>query len=222
MTDFMNSFDKLNIDELPTEDEAELDKMAGKQREETVSTPAVPRMASKSKSKRMRRKASAEPLERYKITSEAEFYFAVCFFVRDLLYLRRYTFNLWKQAGLGKVHRAVASAVSNLVVKVVETAQYELAMDYPDFLHYRGVINHLVRNVDVDIIGSATEGRRAAMRDAEAGLLLNTHNDLVQFMIEVRKQRNGRPGPSLKSVNWNPNFVSAESERSLITSEIMC
>lgn len=129
---------------------------------------------------------------------------------------------MWKQVGLGKVHRAVAGAVSNLVVKVVETAQYELAMDYPDFLYYRGVINHLVRNVDADIIGSVTEGRRAAMRDAEAGLLLNTHNDLVQFMIEVRKQRNGIPGPSLKSVNWNPNFVSAESERSLITPERMC
>jgi hypothetical protein len=59
------------------------------------------------------------------------------------------------------------------------------------------------------------------MREAEDGLLLNTHDDLVTFITEYRKKRNGQPGPAVKSINWNPNFISTASERSLVTPERM-
>ena len=70
-------------------------------------------------------------------------------------------------------------------------------MDYPDCLHYRGVINHVIRNVDADILGDAKAApkskstalipTRKVMREAEEGLLLNTHDDLVTFITEVSK-----------------------------------
>jgi hypothetical protein len=124
----------------------------------------------------------------------------------------------------------VAGALSNLAIGLLKTAQYDLGMDYPECLHYRGIANHLVRNGNLEIIGGASksekpksnqliQGRARGMRQAEEILLLNCHDDLVAFITEYRKKRNGRPGPMLKCLNWNPNFISTEAERSMFTPE---
>lgn len=57
-----------------------------------------------------------------------------------------YTQNIWKGVGQGKLNIAVAGALSNVAVSIVKEAKYDLSMDYPKCLHYRGIVNHLVRN----------------------------------------------------------------------------
>ena len=87
--EFLNRFDKLDMEDLPSEDEAQLEELVPKPADAQESL-GIPLPATKSKVKGKRRKgAAAEPPENYKIKSDIEVYFAVCFFVRDFLELRR-------------------------------------------------------------------------------------------------------------------------------------
>ena len=135
----------------------------------------------------------------------------------------RYTSNLWRQVGLGQLHCAVAGALSNVAVGMMKSIQYELAMDYHGCTYYRAIIDHLVRNGDYRIIGDDKQSNGSAGNagkdtnqvaviagwDAaaiEENLLLATHNDLVTFIIDYRKNRTGKPSSILENMSWNPNF----------------
>lgn len=87
--EFLNRFDKLDMEDLPSEDEAQLEELVPKPADLQEPT-GIPPPTAKGKGKGKRRKGTvAEPLENYKIKSDIEVYFAVCFFVRDFLELRR-------------------------------------------------------------------------------------------------------------------------------------
>jgi hypothetical protein len=137
---------------------------------------------------------------------------------------------LWKDVGRGVLKPVIAGALSNLAIGLIKTAEYDLGMDYPACLHYRGIANQLIRNGNPEIIGGDAKTKKSTstqliharargMLEAEEALLLNCHDDLVAFITEYRKKRNGRPGPVLKGINWNPNFISTEAERSMFTPE---
>lgn len=90
--EFLNRFDHLDVEDLPSEDEAQLEDLIPKSADPQEPL-GIPQPAAKVKGKGKRRKAAAaEPLENYKIKSDVETHFAVCFFVRDFLELRRYVF----------------------------------------------------------------------------------------------------------------------------------
>ncbi|MCJ1460299.1 hypothetical protein MMC28_010678 [Mycoblastus sanguinarius] len=93
-------------------------------------------------------------------------------------------------------------------------------MDCPECSHFREIINQLVRNGNYEIIGASTragekvktnskqlalkaKGEIAAIED---NLLLTTHNDLVSFITEYRKNRTGNPSSTFAKMNWNLNF----------------
>ena len=134
----------------------------------------------------------------------------------------RYMRNIWSQVGLGRLHCAVAGALSNMAVGVMRSLQYELAMDYPACTHFREIINQLVRNGNYEVIGAAAPSNTAAktklaskevainakgdMGAIEESLLLTAHNDLVSFITDYRKNRNGNPSSTFARMNWNPNF----------------
>lgn len=40
----------------------------------------------------------------------------------------------------------------------------------------------------------------------EENLLLTTHNDLVSFITDYRKNRTGKPTSTYAKMSWNPNF----------------
>lgn len=83
--EFFNRFKGLDVDPLPVEEEEELETIATKTPEAT-SASDTPTVKPRGKGKKRR----TEPLENYKIKSETEIYFGVCFFVRDVLELKRY------------------------------------------------------------------------------------------------------------------------------------
>ena len=130
--------------------------------------------------------------------------------------------NCWCLVGLGQLHCAVAGALSNIAVGMMRSLQYELAMDYPACNHYREIINQLVRNGKYEVIGStgsssltANDPKRSQqvalnpagdMSAIEESLLLTTHNDLVSFITDYRKKRNGKPSSTFVKMDWNPNF----------------
>jgi hypothetical protein len=88
--EFVNQFAKLDIEDLPSEDEVELEAMASGTKPPMGSdVPPENIAAGKGRSKGKKRKVVPESLASYKITSETEIYFAVCFFIKDLLELRR-------------------------------------------------------------------------------------------------------------------------------------
>ncbi|KAF4637225.1 hypothetical protein G7Y89_g847 [Cudoniella acicularis] len=88
---FMNAFEKLDIEVLPSEDEAELEDIAN-----------------------------------------SEVYFAVCFFIRDFLDLRRYMFDLWHQVGQGKVHCTAALAQTDELESDLVSASNERSLITPE------------------------------------------------------------------------------------------
>lgn len=130
--------------------------------------------------------------------------------------------NIWRQVGLGQLHCAVAGALSNMTIGMMRSLQYELAMDYPTCTHFREIINQLVRNGNYEVIGATAPSNTTAkskvtskqvalnekggMGVIEEWLLLTTHNDLVSFITDYRKNRNGKPSSTFAKMNWNPNF----------------
>lgn len=130
--------------------------------------------------------------------------------------------NIWRQVGLGQLHCAVAGALSNLAVGMMRSLQYELAMDYPACTHFCEIIYQLVRNGDYVIIGATAPSSTTAkskvsskqvalnakgdMGAIEESLLLTIHNDLVSFVTDYRKNRNGKPSSKFAKMSWNPNF----------------
>ena len=124
--------------------------------------------------------------------------------------------------GLGQVHCAVAGALSNVAIGMMKSIQYDLMMDYPECTCYRTITDHFVRNGDHTIVGdnklqsgstydaeSTKQIEDIAGADAaaiEESLLLSTHDDLVTFIADYRKNRTGKPSSTYKNTNWNPNF----------------
>jgi hypothetical protein len=86
--EFLNKFGSLEVENLPTDDEAELEELVAGSRPSTT-LPSDGPASAKGRGKGKKRKAVPKPLSRYKITSETEIYFAVCFFIKDLMELRR-------------------------------------------------------------------------------------------------------------------------------------
>ena len=138
----------------------------------------------------------------------------------------RYMRSIWRQVGLGHLHCAVAGALSNMAVGMMRSLQYELAMDYPACTHFREIINHLVRNGNYEVIGATAPSMATAntkmvakqvaldpkreMSVIEESLLLTTHNDLVSFITDYRKNHNGKPSSTYAKLNWNPNFKDTQ------------
>ena len=130
--------------------------------------------------------------------------------------------DIWRQVGLGQLHCAVAGALSNMAIGMMRSLQYDLAMDYPACTHFRQIINQLVRNGNYELIGATAPSNttaksrstskqvalneRGGMGMIEESLLLTTHNDLVSFITDYRKNRNGKPSSTFAKMSWNPNF----------------
>ena len=87
----MKKFAGLDIQNLPVEEEAELEKLAiqGPTLETDVKTTQQQPTGAQGKRKGKSRRVAAEPLDNYKVKSETKAYFAICFFVRDILNLRK-------------------------------------------------------------------------------------------------------------------------------------
>ena len=89
--DFMNKFDGLDVQSLPVEEEEALEDLATQDAspptEGTATNQGTPTAKNKRKGKSGR--IPTEPLSNYKVKSETEAYFAVCFFVRDIIHLRK-------------------------------------------------------------------------------------------------------------------------------------
>lgn len=134
--------------------------------------------------------------------------------------------DIWRQVGLAELHCAVAGALSNMAVGMIRSLQYELAMDYPACTHFREIINQLVRNGNYEAIGAIAPsdttadtklaGKQVAlnlkgdMGAVEESLLLTTYNDLLSFITDYRKNRNGNPSSTFAKTNWNPNFKDTQ------------
>ncbi|KAL8685341.1 MAG: hypothetical protein Q9224_005856, partial [Gallowayella concinna] len=221
--DFVNQFEGLQVEQLAAEEEQQLEELATQDVKPMDGSETLQPAAGKSKQKAKPRRAPVEPLHKYKVKSETEAYFVICFFVKDVINLRRYMRNIWRQVGLGQIHCAVAGALSNMAVGMMKELQYELAMDYPGCTYYRAIISQLVRHGDYTIIGATapangtpckgkTNARQLALTTngdtaaIEENLLLTTHNDLVSFITDYRKNRTGKPTSTYAKTSWSPNF----------------
>ena len=91
--EFMNKFDGLDVQSLPVEDEVALEQLATQSTSpanDVIATGQPAPAATKGKRKSKSGRVSVEPLNNYEVKSETEAYFAVCFFVRDVISLRKY------------------------------------------------------------------------------------------------------------------------------------
>ena len=90
--EYMNKFDGLDVQSLPIEDEVGLEELTTKGASPATEVSAIHQASATAKSKQ-RGKSSRVPTEalnNYKVKPETEAYCAVCFFVRDVIQLRKY------------------------------------------------------------------------------------------------------------------------------------
>lgn len=93
--EFMNMFDGLDVQGLPVEDEVALEELATQGAPPTQEVTTTDPTAGTEKGKRSgkSKRVPTEPLNSYKVKSETETYFAVCFFIRDIIHLRKYVIS---------------------------------------------------------------------------------------------------------------------------------
>ena len=112
---------------------------------------------------------------------------------------------------------------------MIRSLQYDITMDFPGCDHFRGIIKHLIRDGNSDLIGNNTSGKgsskskeliasqRGGMDLVEEQLLINTESDLFSFIDDYRKNRSGKPTSTFADINWNPNFSGRKMARSDVT-----
>lgn len=226
---FSNFFDALRIDD-PQESVKE-DEM---QPEEERPAPRQPQRKGKGKAKK--RKAPKEepapepkrtgtldlPVEAYRVIHEgsgfdSDYLVAVYDLMQEAANLRLYLQEEWWRVAYDKANSAVVGGVSEMAVRMVQKAELEIFVDFPEPGHdcYETVVKTLTRDdmdaaerqfrVDMVVYGSTVAQTTVDLREH---LCWYAYDALVTFAEDFQQNRSGRPTKRLQKqlANWKPDF----------------
>ncbi|KAI1816979.1 hypothetical protein GGS20DRAFT_535631 [Poronia punctata] len=252
---FSNTFSALTIDTQGEQDEeedaasdADLDHQPqnrpGPRRQQKKSSgKGTKRKNGKSNKKKQKQKKQAQeptqvpddiPIESYRIIQDkdgivTEYLMAVYNLVKEWVDIRAYLQDLWQDVAYRGLNSAVAAAVSNIGIQMIERSAAAMFADFPGHESYETVIDTITRG-DPDKAqgqfsfalhrynGASTHKVREAAIDVKEQFLIHTYRDLVDFLTDFQKTRSGKPTKALlKELGaWNPKLdlrKATETER---------
>ncbi|KAK0715393.1 hypothetical protein B0H67DRAFT_537774, partial [Lasiosphaeris hirsuta] len=148
-------------------------------------------------------------------------YLAVSSIIYEWATLRDEVQDLWKKVAYGGLNSAIAAAVSNVAISVIERSVTAMSTDFPGQESYGALIHHITRGSletaqdalklsfhyfqGDKIIGKSPTPAKV---DLQEQLLLHAYDALVDFVSDFQKNRNGKPTKRMmKQIkNWNPHL----------------
>lgn len=212
---FSNFFDALRIDDSKEEeDEVEVQEKP---------PPRKTKGKKKRKAKEPAPKPSGTldlPVEAYRVIHEgsgfdSDYLVAVYDLMQEAANLRLYLQEEWWRVAYDKANSAVVGAVSEMAVRMVQKAELEIFVDFPDPGHdcYETVVKTLTRGdmdeaerlfrVDMIFYGSTVAQTTVDLREH---LCWYAYDALVTFAEDFQQNRTGRPTKRLQKqlANWDP------------------
>ncbi|SPQ19181.1 5fef2285-2abb-49d2-9a44-8740aab37832 [Thermothielavioides terrestris] len=174
------------------------------------------------------------PLESYRIIQgkdgiSADYLIAVDALVREWTELRSYLQGVWREVAYNGLNSAVAGAVSTLAVAMIQRSAAAMFIDFPGLDSFEAVVNAITRGDLEKAKGysALSPGPRDGddgLEDAKAGeaevdvkehFLLHAYQDLVDFLADFQKNRNGKPTKRMLDEigDWNPELNLREASK---------
>lgn len=146
---------------------------------------------------------------------------AISSFIYEWATLRDELQTMWKQVAYGNLNSAIAAAVSNVAISVIERTATAMSVDLPGQESFEALVRHVTRGSLEDAQGAIRfslryyqDGKflhkspRPAQVDLREQLLLHAYDALFDFVSDFQKNRSGKPTKRMmKQINnWNPHL----------------
>lgn len=166
------------------------------------------------------------PLESYRIIQDQEgimtdYLMAVYDLMRQCMDLRHYLEKIWREVAYEGLNSAVAGALSNTAIAMIQRSAAEIFIDFPGHDSYETVMNTMTRG-DVEKAQSMFQvsllqfwpdrHTPASMKDQALDIkelfLIHAYRDLLDFVTDFQKTRTGKPTKRMLAEikNWDPKF----------------
>ncbi|KAJ4289980.1 hypothetical protein N0V88_006781 [Collariella sp. IMI 366227] len=167
------------------------------------------------------------PLESYRIIQDTDgiitdYLVAVYALVKEWIDLRTYVQGLWRDCAYGGLNSAVAAAVSNLAIAMVQRTASAMFVDFPGGHDtYETIMNTITRGnpeqaqgmfsialLNVAPCGQHAHKVRETAVDVKEQFMIYAYRDLIDFLEDFQKTRSGKPTKRLLAElrDWDPRF----------------
>ncbi|KAJ4380423.1 hypothetical protein N0V85_008737 [Neurospora sp. IMI 360204] len=156
-----------------------------------------------------------EPLDSFDLTLDQDGttmgrIMAVYDLFKECFDLRAYLQDVWYEVAYEGLNIAVAGALSNTARIMIQRSTDTMLADFPDTDSYQSVINTMssVFGFNAEPEGTGANSRDEHLADVKEMFLVHTYHDLLDFVADYQKNRNGKPTKRMmKEINnWNPDF----------------
>ncbi|KAI0100618.1 hypothetical protein GGR51DRAFT_531879 [Nemania sp. FL0031] len=166
------------------------------------------------------------PVESYRIIQDEEgmmtdYLMAVYALVKEWAGLRAYLQGLWQDVAYNGLNSAVAGALSNMAINMIECSAAAMFVDFPGHDSYETVMNTITRGdpdkaqgmffVALHMISPDQASTRKVQEtavDIKEQFLIYAYRDLIDFVTDFQKTRGGKPTKRMLNQigNWDPNL----------------
>ncbi|KAI1428087.1 hypothetical protein F5Y12DRAFT_73515 [Xylaria sp. FL1777] len=176
------------------------------------------------------------PVESYRIIQDEEgiitdYLMAVYALVKEWAGLRVYLQGLWRDVAYNGLNSAVAGALSNMAINIIECSAAAMFIDFPGHDSYETVMRTITRGDpdkaqgmfylalhEINPDQASTRKVQETPVDVKEQFLIYAYRDLIDFVTDFQKTRSGNPTkPMLNQIgNWDPNLDlqrASETER---------
>ncbi|KAI1186813.1 hypothetical protein F5B17DRAFT_345416 [Nemania serpens] len=176
------------------------------------------------------------PVESYRIIQDeqgiiTDYLMAVYALVQEWAGLRAYLQGLWQDVAYDGLNSAVAGALSNMAITMIERSAAAMFIDFPGHDSYETVMNTITRGdpdkaqgmfqVALHVISPDQTSSRKVQEtavDVKEQFLIYAYQDLIDFVTDFQKTRSGKPSKRMLAEinNWDPNLDlrrASETER---------
>lgn len=202
-------------------------KGGGKKKKKTTHHPQPPRATT----------MGDIPVESYRITQDEEgkitdYLIAVYALFQEICSLRCYVQAQWRDVGYHNLNAAVAGALSNMAVNLVQRTTAAMFLDFPGHDSFENVLKAItlgdigkVEGLFRVVVHAVAPGQEVDVDNVEQDLagttpltehkinirelfLVHTYDTLVDFVLDYQKTRSGKPTKAmLQNIgSWDPNF----------------
>ncbi|KAK3344766.1 hypothetical protein B0H65DRAFT_464380 [Neurospora tetraspora] len=156
-----------------------------------------------------------EPLDSFDLTLDQDgttigCIMAVYDLFKECFDLRAYLQDVWYEVAYEGLNSAVAGALSNTARIMIQRSTDTMLADFPDKDSYQSVINTMssVFGFNAEPEGTGANSRDEHLADVKEMFLVHAYHDLLDFVTDYQKNRNGKPTKRMmKEINnWNPDF----------------
>ena len=173
------------------------------------------------------------PIESYRLSQGegdlfTEYVLAVYALFREWAEHRFQLQGLWRDVAYKSLNSAVAGAVSNIAINMVERSAAAIFVEFPGYDSYETVMETVTRGdlasvqglfrISLHRLGQDKTAQETVLDkaiDIEEHCMMLAYRDLVDFVMDFQKNRTGRPTKRmLKEIgDWNPLLDLAQASK---------